>query len=79
MTLKCLSRKPHKVGFIKVMLKTDYSLIHNLTHNYFKYKFYNREDHFNDVFLLWMDSYVTEEFIKRLKSYQRINHFPNSC
>ena len=25
-----------------------------------------------------MDSYVSEEFIKRLKGYQRVNHFPCS-
>lgn len=61
------------------MLKTEYPIIHNLVHKYFYYKFYNKEDHFNDIFLVWMDTYVSEEFVKRIKSYQRINHFPNSC
>lgn len=28
--------------------------------------------------LFWVDSYVSEEQVKRLKPYQRINHFPRS-
>jgi tubulin polyglutamylase TTLL6/13 len=62
-----------------VLLKTEYSVIHNLIHKYFNYKFYNKEDQSHDLFLIWIDSYVSEEFVKRLKSYQRINHFPSSC
>ena len=58
-TLRSLQRKVHKVSNIIVMLKTEYPIIHNLIHKYFNYKFYNKEDHFNDVFLLWMDTYVT--------------------
>lgn len=69
----------HKGSNIKVLLKTEYSVIHNLIHSYFNYKFYNKEDQSSEIFLVWVDTYVSEEFIKRLKSYQKINHFPNSC
>lgn len=69
----------HNPSNIKVMLKTEYSVIHNLIHKYFNYKFYNKLDQQSDIFLIWIDTYVTEEFIKRIKSYQRINHFPSSC
>jgi predicted lipase len=77
--LKNLARRSHPSSNIAVLLKTEYPIIHNLVHKYFNYRFYNKEDHYNDVFLLWMDTYVSEEFVKRLKSYQRINHFPTSC
>lgn len=77
--LRSLPRKMHKGSNIKVLLKTEYSVIHNLIHNYFNYKFYNKEDQSSEIFLVWVDTYVSEEFIKRLKSYQKINHFPNSC
>lgn len=69
----------HNGSNIKVILKTEYQIIHNLIYKYFCYKFYNKQDQTNDVFLFWIDSYVSEEFVKRVKSYQRINHFPNSC
>lgn len=78
-TLKSLPRKTHKVSNIRVLLKTEYSVIHNLIHKYFNYRFYSKEDQSNDIFLIWVDTYVSEEFIKRLKSYQKINHFPSSC
>ena len=35
-------------------------------------------DQKTDVNLFWSDTYVTEETIKRMRPYQRINHFPNS-
>lgn len=28
--------------------------------------------------ILWHDTYITEEFVKRLNPYQKVNHFPNS-
>ena len=28
--------------------------------------------------MYWRDDYVDEEFIRRLKPYQRVNHFPGS-
>lgn len=77
--LKELPRKKQQPSNLTVMLKTEYSIITTLAHRYFNFKFFNREDHFDDNYLIWMDSYVTEEFVKRLKSYQKINHFPNSC
>ena len=76
--LRNLPRRIYQPSNIKVLLKTEYSVIHNLIHKYFNFKFYTKEDQHSDIFLIWIDSYVSEEFVKRLKCYQRINHFPSS-
>ena len=36
------------------------------------------KDSKGEVNLFWNDTYISEEHIKRLKPYQRVNHFPNS-
>lgn len=28
--------------------------------------------------MYWVDTYVSEELVRRMKNYQRINHFPGS-
>jgi tubulin polyglutamylase TTLL6/13 len=64
---------------MKAMLKTEFSLLPTLCHGYLQLGFFGKQDQQGDLFLIWMDSYVSEEFVKRLRGYQKVNHFPNSC
>lgn len=54
-----MQRKNYEPSNIKVMLKTDYPVIHNLIHKYFNFKIYNKEDQYQDIFLIWIDTYVS--------------------
>lgn len=60
-------------------------MLRNVSVQDFGWKVWGREgtnsdslDQKGEANMFWIDTYITEEFVKRLKPYQKINHFPNS-
>jgi hypothetical protein len=65
--------------------KTEFPLVRAVAVEEFGWTPMSREsnyefilDHRSDVDIIWTDTYITEEYVKRLWPYQKINHFPHS-
>lgn len=77
--LKLLRRTVTRQDRIKIdITKTEYPLIRSVAVCDLGWKVWNREEPKDEVNLYWNDTYITEEYAKRLKYYQRLNHFPGS-